>query len=103
MEMATVSLMAHSQGNHSVGQGVQWRLHPPPPPFREECHTHRVSLMSALMRLVCSVEGFQGGTTIWENLRFNFVQSHVRDIIVILEEDSQSYPRCPKYDMLVSQ
>ena len=38
------------------------------------------------------VEGCQGQATIGNNLQVNFVQCHVQDTLVILEEDNQPLP-----------
>ena len=46
--------------------------------------------------------GVSGGSTNQTNLRVYFLHRHVRDTIVIMEEGSRTYPRCPKYEIFLS-
>ena len=47
--------------------------------------------------------GVPGWASIWTNLWIYFAHHHVRDTIVILEEGSCNYFRCPQCDMIVTQ
>ena len=47
--------------------------------------------------------GCLGGASSQTNLRVHFAHRHVWDTIVTLEEGSFPYPRCPKYNMFVTQ
>ena len=62
-----------------------------------------LSLTKHLSRIQYLVEECLGGASIRTNIRIYFSHRHVRDIILILEEVNQHYPRCLQCDMFVPQ
>ena len=101
VEVTAVSLLTHLQIQHGVGQGERGGRAPPPPP--REAQTYRVSFLKYLLRLWCPVAGCLGEASSRTNHQINFAHHHVQGKIVILEEGSRPYPRCPQCDMFVPQ
>ena len=76
---------------------------PAPSTPRRETQTYRLSFPKHLCRLRCPVTGCLGGASSRINLQIHFARRHVQDTIMILEEGSHPYPRCPQCDMSVPQ
>ena len=49
------------------------------------------------------MEGCPGVLATRAAMRVHFVNRHVHDTVVILEEGNLSLPRCPRYDLQVSR
>ena len=99
LEFAAESLLVHIHSHHNVFRGDQGG-HPPPP---REAQTYRVFFLIIMLQLRCLAEGCLGGASNRTNIRVRFVNRHVWDIIVILEEGNQPYPRFPKCDIFFPQ
>ena len=50
---------------------------------------------------VCPVEGCPGRAGTRAAMQVHFWRRHVRDIVIILEEEYLPHPRCPRCDILV--
>ena len=68
----------------------------------EDPRTYRMSLLSKGGPQSCPVEGCPGRAATRTAMRVHFLNRHVLDTVVILEEGNLLHPRCPRCDMLVS-
>ena len=58
-----------------------------------------VSLPKAAMILACPLGGCHGRAMSQTNIQVHFVNCHVRDIIVIMEEGNHPHPLVPGHNM----
>ena len=85
-------------GKTQSGKGGPGRYpYPPPPPA--ETRKWWISFTWVAREVVWTVEGCLGRSLIRTALRVHFMQHHVWDTIVVLEEGNQPHPQCPRCDI----
>ena len=99
-ELAKGSLVAHRQTQHGVekwGSGKEDDKEG----RGDEPRTFRMVFPEKTGPRPCPVEGFSGRAGTRTAMWLHFWHRHVRDTVVILEEENLSHPRCPLCDMMV--
>ena len=75
----------------------------PPLPFRKKnLQMYHISFLRETVPRNFPVEGCRGGEAVTRaELRVHFLHRHIRDTMVILEDDNLPYPLLPRCDILV--
>ena len=98
-EMTLGSLAVHIHINHGKAMGGRWNWGTTAPGGYPR--TYKMVLPTVGIPRNCPVKGCRGKAVTWTSIQVHFLQQHVRDNVVILEEGNLPHHRCPRCDMLV--
>ena len=97
MELEAGLLASHHQAQHGTSRGPQWAATTPPPTTR----LYRVSFTQEARLVGCPLEGCGGRELVRTNPWIHFVNGHMQDTILILEEGKCPHPLCLYYNMFI--
>ena len=87
-DLAAGLLVAHRKDQNGTSWGPKWVATPTNPSPR----MYRVSFLWAFESVGCPVEGCGGRKLTRTNLRIHFLNRHMQDMIVIMEEGNRPHP-----------